>query len=199
MYCSNECLESSKEFHKIECKSISNWMEDNVDYVTMEGLKVYYDLLKIAGSAEKLKILSESSSKCSVYDFDWTDMSEDEKKLAQLKCFLSLSHLEINDSDVQMINYIIQKYVVSAKNDTSIAKMICRIRGTFNLNNFGATLTNSYFKDMDKTVGTNLSIFMSLLNHSCLDNAFIVYVGGKTVLVVKRPILPGDQIFINYG
>lgn len=199
MYCSVKCLEDSKEFHEIECKFISKWMKSEIDYLTMNSLKIYHEFLKIAGSYENLKILSEETKKYSVYDFDWSDMNGDEKKLAHLKCFLSLSHLEIKFSDIQMINEIVQKYVKSAANDTFIAKMICRIRGTFNLNNFGAQMTNSYIKDMDKTVGTTLATFMSLLNHSCLDNAFIVYVAGTTVLIVKKPIFAGDQVFINYG
>jgi hypothetical protein len=44
----------------------------------------------------------------------------------------------------------------------------------------------------------SIPLFANLINHSCLPNAFPVFVDNKIVICISEPIKAGDQIFCSY-
>lgn len=50
-----------------------------------------------------------------------------------------------------------------------------------------------------KEFGIGIYAFSSFLNHSCAPNIGKIFIDGKLVMIVQRPIAAGSQIFDNYG
>lgn len=44
----------------------------------------------------------------------------------------------------------------------------------------------------------SIPLFANLINHSCLPNAFPIFVNNKIVICISEPIKAGDQIFCSY-
>lgn len=61
----------------------------------------------------------------------------------------------------------------------------------------GARIKEEYEKDA--TVGTGSFPFVSLFNHSCYENVCRLHGKNEIVLMVRRVIEPGEQLFVNYG
>lgn len=54
------------------------------------------------------------------------------------------------------------------------------------------------FNNLQQSIGSGALLFSTLINHSCSNNVFRVYVEGKVVCIVCRPILKGSQLFDSY-
>jgi uncharacterized pyridoxamine 5'-phosphate oxidase family protein len=55
------------------------------------------------------------------------------------------------------------------------------------------------YQKSTKPYGTAVYPFASLFNHSCAPNVHKIFIDGKIIFIVQRPIEAGKQIFDNYG
>jgi len=140
------------------------------------------------GGHEKLdKFINKTDLKDlkkTIFDFDLCN-SEDpvhDKNLPM--CFLSLSSKK--DHSVSDGSCNIYKYV-SNKTANHVLSLV-----PLNL------VDNLYFSgrlyDPDNDA-ENISLFRSLINHSCLPNVFFVSIENKIVGFVTKPIKAGEQLF----
>lgn len=65
---------------------------------------------------------------------------------------------------------------------------------------FMNNVTHTFCDDKASSHADSASIplFANLINHSCLPNAFPIFVDNKIVICILEPIKAGDQIFCSY-
>lgn len=58
--------------------------------------------------------------------------------------------------------------------------------------------SSDVFNNLQQSIGSGALLFSTLINHSCSNNVFRVYVEGKVVCIACRPIQKGSQLFDSY-
>lgn len=78
-----------------------------------------------------------------------------------------------------------------------LINFVTKMIGVLNRNSFTMDWDSTY---MPQTSSSSCGIFpfTSLLNHSCSPNLQRIFVDDKIVLVARRPIEAGEQLFICY-
>ncbi|KAL7017553.1 hypothetical protein ACKWTF_010426 [Chironomus riparius] len=178
MFCSTEC---KKKLYKEAV---------NLDEISSVDVKMLSNVSAAFGSVEKfdnfihdtdLKNLNKS-----IFDYDWTETNDPEYKKNLMACLLSLSTNDhIIDNSCHIRDYVSEKAVQ-------------HLLSVFNINN-----KNSYYL-VNSTItqglnfGHQVSLFESLINHSCFSNVICMNLDNKVFTIVFRAIKEGEQLFVNY-
>ncbi|CAG9809543.1 unnamed protein product [Chironomus riparius] len=177
MFCSTACRDD------LYCKAI------NIDGIVSADVKILSDIAKAFGSKEKIDdfILNTDPEELNktIFDFDFNNQEDPEYQKNLMTCLLSLSTNEHSNFGecCNIYNYVSEQTAQ-------------RILSVFNLNSKKSLIfvnENEYLE-----VGCHVSLFASLINHSCLNNAFTVLVDNKVATVIQHPVKAGEQIFFNY-
>jgi hypothetical protein len=117
-----------------------------------------------------------------IFDYDLNNPEDPEYKKNMVMCLLSLS---TNDRQIEF--------------DCKIRKKISKkaaehILSIYNLNFWLPLLDNGAGHSFN--CGTQLPLFTSLINYSCVRNAFAFLADNKQVTVIQKPIKAGEQIFL---
>jgi hypothetical protein len=177
MFCSAACRDD------LYCKAI------NIDGIVSVDVKILSDIAKAFGSKKNIDdfILNTEPAELNktIFDFDFNNPEDLEYQKNFMTCLLSLSineHCDFGECS-NIYNYVSEQTAQ-------------RILSVFNLNRKKSLIfvnKNEYLE-----VGCHVSLFASLVNHSCLNNAFTVLVDNKVATVIQHPVKSGDQIFFNY-
>jgi SET domain len=183
MFCSEECMDIATFSFLPVCDQI------NIDFtqrVLLQSLSV------CGGNFEKLQQLTndpELSNK-TVFDFDFSNPDDPRYNFHMLVSINSLKKSQLKlmkDMDSFKQHPVLQ--LVKTQEQKSIARnFIIHIRRIRFLNAFSMPGD-----------GSGLFAFSSLLNHSCIPNVSWSIMDNKMVLMVIRPVLVGQQLFITYG
>jgi hypothetical protein len=178
MFCSTECKE------KLYKEAV------NLDEMTSVDVKLLSNVSAAFGSVEdfdnfiqdtELKNLNKS-----IFDYDWTDPNDPEYKRNLMTCLLSLSTNDhIIDNSCHIRDYVSEKTVQHLLN-------------VFNINNKNSFYMVGSTISKGMNFGHQISLFESLINHSCFSNVICMNLSNKVFTIVFRAIKEGDQIFVNY-
>jgi hypothetical protein len=163
------------------------------------------------GEIEKLKQFFKENENRSVtvFDFDFrsNSISETDKNLLlALRSLIQTSevfnledHVEIMKNHPQL-SEIFQNHSEFIENflqrQCQIADL--NIHGIFSGSLKKNDDPSKVFSHMQQAIGRGSLLFGALTNHSCTNNVFRVYVEGKVIYSVCRPIAKGSQIFDCY-
>ena len=176
MFCSSACKEDLylKAFNMNKIASADIKMLSEIAAV-FESVQNFDNIMQ----RTDLKELNKT-----IFDFDFTNPEDPDYKKNLMICLLSLCRNDQSFGECCDIhNYVSEK---AAKHVLSI----------FNLNR----KQSNFFVNKSEyiEVGCHVSLFASLINHSCLNNAFNVLVDNKVVTIMQNRVNAGDQIFFNY-
>lgn len=159
--------------------------------IRQKVLRIMSDSLSAAGGFVELqKLVSDSESK-TVFDFDFSDSSNDEE--LKKKALLSINSLLPKD-DCGMENYLkTTMKLPEGESKDFFAHFIARIiliymRNAVKLPGQGTNLPD----------GGLFLPFVALFNHSCDPNIYASFVDNKCLITVIKPIRTDEQLFVNY-
>lgn len=205
MFCSQTCLEASwNRFHKFECGSLDQSLENDNEYDLMI-IKIVFESLKYAGGLEKLQALvGDPKLNATVFDFDM-NLKKTNNQLEKnfLKAIYSLKKGPSSDEDLTMAEWIAdlptfsRMYTTKSQKDF-LKSFVIKIMGIIDRNSYifyCPSLSSPY---VSEEIGSGIFPFASLINHSCSPNLYRVFVDNRQAFVVKRPIEAGQQLFVGY-
>lgn len=179
MFCSTDCMESFYSKSTDILLSLNDDMKLLSEIATpFGGYKELDDFI----SDTDLKDLKKT-----IFDYDLSNPEDPEYRKNLMTCLLSLqpkANHHVDESSKIIFNHVSKK---TAKHILSIVP-----------NNSSGT----YFLDGEVSVpfvaGSKISLFKSLINHSCKRNIQMVGIEDKIAIVVMNPIKAGEQIFDCY-
>jgi hypothetical protein len=193
-------------------KATSTFLKPNI-HTQLHDIKqrMLFEALDICGgSFKKLKELltDDELSNKTIFDFDLSDPNDQNYKYKMLIAVNSLAQIENVKKEV--IRYIDRHPALeyfNEKEEKEIAKaFMLKAFRVLTVNSFGVEwVIPSKPKDRNretvntKLAGDGLTVFGSLMNHSCIPNIDRVFVENKFVFYVRRPIKKGEQLFTCYG
>ncbi|KAL7035122.1 hypothetical protein ACKWTF_008235 [Chironomus riparius] len=179
MFCSNECMENFYSKFPDILLSLNDDMKLLSEIAApFEGYAQLDDLI----SKTDMKQLNKT-----IFDYDLSNHQDPEYRKKLMTCLLSLQpksdHIVDERSNV-IFNHVSKK---TAHHILSIVPNNC---------------SGTYYLDGEVSVpfvaGSKISLFKSLINHSCLRNIQMVGINDKIAIVVMKPIKAGEQIFDCY-
>jgi hypothetical protein len=215
MFCSEECRKINWEkYHQFVCP-IVDVMDTLFTKIMLIALRTFFEALSIFnGDAVAMKefLNSIESSEATVFDFDFTKMSELESRKTLLHTIDALVTNESSrtNSDLfqrsnvcAIMSNLLLNHTTLGSNlneETAIMfrKFIFKQSQISALNFHGLYGMSDNSLDEDQ-FGSGSFPFCSLINHSCVPNLVRVNFKAKNYVVVNRPVKAGEQIFDNYG
>lgn len=188
MFCSDKCrLETEKKFNgKAEIIQSCLMGSD----INQKMIRIMSEALHGAGSFGELKNLVESSGDKNIFDFDISEVTDDQMKKIVMSCVNSL----IPKQEVDITGYLKEALCLpeGEKKDFFV--------------NFIAKIILIYMRNGVKLPGREgaapdgglLLAFVPMINHSCDPNVNANFMDNKCIMTVLRPIAKGEQIFVNY-
>lgn len=177
MFCSTACRD------ELYCKAI------NINGIVSVDVKILSDIVKIFGSVKNFDDFMLNTDpadlKKTIFDFDLSNSEDPDYQKNLMICLLSLSSINHPGfGECADIYHYLSEVAVK------------RILGVFNVNKKRSQVLVNKNEYLD--VGCHVSLFASLVNHSCLNNAFTVLVDNKVATIIQHPVKTGEQIFFNY-
>jgi tetratricopeptide (TPR) repeat protein len=177
MFCSTDCQEDlySKSINYMQA------MEDDMKIlsevaVPFGGYKELDDFIK----KKDLKDLKKT-----IFDYDLSDPEDPDYRKKLMLCFLSLQArhgFKVPEATCEIFKYVSKK----------TARLILNLQIS-NMKKVSYREMKYLYHD-----GTQVSLFQSLVNHSCDNNVNFISIDNKNVAFVIRPIKAGEQVFDSY-
>lgn len=191
--CSRECkVRSWEAFHRHECSTIDSLTDDDGFLLMIQ--RSFFRALNICGNAGNLQKLIEQNHEMNIFD---VNASSDTQLI--LACF----HLEAAPATADEIKFAtifidhLKNIWKKRQQRNFLINFVTRMIGILNRNSFTMDW-DSTFVPSTSSSGCGIFPFTSLLNHSCSPNLQRIFVNDKIVLVARRPIEAGEQLFICY-
>lgn len=218
MFCSEKCREAASEkFHKFECEVV-NSLEKFFNNDLLLGVRTFFEslhLFKNDPGALNDFLKSIKNKKVTVFDIDFSELDETEKRKALLQVIDGLETHENNIQKLEMINIcnvsaILSNLFLSHTKLCSILKadddraMFRRfiyksfLVGRINLHDLSAVSEKTFQGLEFEDIGMGLFPFCSLISHSCAPNVVRCNVRMKIYLIVSRAVKKGEQLFDSY-
>lgn len=211
MFCSSECRDSAvARYHRFECPIIEKLLSHGSVHM---AVRLFFIALTIFGdSIEGLKsFVEENQDKlCTIFDFNMKSLEsgKDKSLLMALTALTKSSKIfSLHNHEAALKDHPQLKDIWS-ENEDFIKSFLQRQCQTSDLNYHGIFSGSSkkstefnpatVFTNLQQPIGSGSFPFCSLINHSCCNNIIRVYVEGRIVLVVVRPIPKGSQLFDSY-
>jgi SET domain len=158
--------------------------------------RVVLEALGVFGRIEELeKFVSESSTEKTIFDFDLSEATSEEKEKILLQ---SIGSLQRNSVPEEM-NSMLSRHIDLMKSITKNKKQQDFL-GDFMRKQFEIIITNSFgltsYQNGD--VGSGIFALSSYFNHSCAPNITRVTIDNKLAFVVARPVSKNQQLFVCY-
>ena len=214
MFCSDECaIIGNDKFHKYEC-AIVDKLNSLATKILRISVRTFFEALHVCnGSFNELKALIEKNRDSGITIFDFETLmtpknvlqavdalaaNEESRSKADLFqrsgtvaiiCDLLIDHTNVRDliatdDDRDFFYRFIFK-------QTQIAA--CNYHGLYN----GVVKMSEI--NSNPQYGSGSFPFCSMMNHSCSPNLVRVTSENKNYVVINRPVMPGGQLFDNYG
>ncbi|KAL0274623.1 UNVERIFIED_CONTAM: hypothetical protein PYX00_002712 [Menopon gallinae] len=205
MYCSDKCLEDSKEGHKIECRVLEIVTALEASTMELLSLRTLIDASQQGQTlGELFKELNESDT-----NGEETPYNSDD----HINIYKLVGNTEKRDSSdvlckslsASIIVYILDKIgnffeLHSGKKKEQLmcaaGGLILRYLQSMPCN---AHEISEYCDDSYEEIGAGAYATLSLINHSCDPNVVRHSYGNMLALRAIRPIKKGEQLLDNYG
>ncbi|XP_070500860.1 uncharacterized protein [Chironomus tepperi] len=160
----------------------------NKTQIVNADVKILSDVAEFFGGYKKfddyMKRTDLRTLNKSIFDYDFSDPKDLKYEENRMNCLLSLC---TNRHPIETL--------------TSIEKLVSKkaahhLLSLFYLNGKNSSLFDG--KDIKFNTGFYISLFMSLINHSCIGNVHSFVVDGKAIVMVEKPVRAGDQLFECY-
>jgi hypothetical protein len=178
---------ASMMFCSVACKENFYLKAFNINKIASADIKLLADIAAVSKSVQNvddiIKNMDLKELNKTIFDFDLSDPNDPEYKQKLMTCLLSLS----TNSDLVKDTCHIREYVSE--------KTAQHILSIFNLNRKDS---NYIFEVLDENVGFHISLFASLINHSCYSNAFCITLDNKVFTIIHKPVRRGEQITVKY-
>jgi tetratricopeptide (TPR) repeat protein len=180
MFCSTECRQ------KLYAKGLN--MDTLLDTFMCENVKTLAVIMDGFGGKKNfddfLKHNDIKTLNKTIFDYDFSNADDPKNKENLVKCFLSLKSTD----------YMIGNFCLSQSHlPKEILHHILGIRHLNQQFTYYSDIGNSFAID-----GKSISVFVGLLNHSCLPNVNSFSIDNKVSVVVLKPIKAGEQLFRSY-
>lgn len=188
MFCSEKCRSETDKKFNFKDELVQNCLTGSD--INQKMIRIMSDAMDAAGSFEDLKALVESSDDKSLFDFDFSDLSDTQLTKTVLTCVNAL----IPKQDFGITDYLQGALCLPAgdKKDFFV-NFIARIILIYMRN--GVKLPGREAASPD---GGLLLAFVPMINHSCDPNLYANFVDNKCIITVLKPIATGEQLFVNY-
>lgn len=192
---------AQKSFHRYECPIIDSLLKSGIMQM---ALRTFFHALSIfGGSIEELEsFLNNSKESATVYDFDFSgqDSATAKNFLISLFCLARSEKVCPSDSPEMLLKDHPQLAKLWRSHETFIRKFIQRTLqvGDSNFHGICGWSLKKYENQFPQMIGIGCYPFISLVNHGCAPNVNRIYVEGKMLLMVERPIGEGQQLFDCY-
>lgn len=211
MFCSTECYQQAfNRYHNYECPVMDQLLTSPSIHMPLRQLFIALSVFN--GSVEELENFFKDNENISttVFDFDLSSHRHENDKnllLAMRSLIKSKESFDLGEFEEILKNHDKLKDIwLSHQN--FIRSFLQRQCQTSDLNVHGIFSgsskkiesydPNTVFSSLQHAIGKGTLLFGALTNHSCANNVFRVYVDGKVVYSVCRPIPKGSQLFDCY-
>ncbi|KAK4745202.1 hypothetical protein SAY87_011514 [Trapa incisa] len=172
-YCGSSCQKSQWKVHQLECRALSRLDEDKRKYVT-PSIRLMLKLCIHRKLQDERIIPSTATDNYRLVEALVSHMSDIDQK--QLVLYAQMANL---------VNLILQWPNINIKEITeNFSKLSCN----------GHTICDSEFRPL----GTGLYPVISIINHSCLPNAVLVFEETAAVVRAVQYISSGSEVSISY-
>ncbi|CAA6664907.1 unnamed protein product [Spirodela intermedia] len=172
-YCGSSCQKSEWKLHQLECKALSKLNNERRKMLTPSICLMLRLLLKRKLQKDKV-IHSTATDSYDLVEALVSHMSDLHEK--QLVLYAQIANL---------VNLVLPELEINIKEVTEIfSKLACNAH----------TICDSELKPL----GTGLYPVISIINHSCLPNAVLVFEGRVAVVRAIEPIVKGTEVSISY-
>ena len=176
-------------FCSIACKEELYSKAVNMDGILCADIKLLSDVASYFGGVKQfddyMKRTDLKTLNKTIFDYDLNDPNDPGYKDKLVNCFLSLS----TNKDCTEYHRCIQSYISE--------KAANHLLSILNLNEKRLIFHDGFRNVID--IGHHISLFTSLMNHCCINNAFSFNIGKKVVTILEKPVKAGEQIFFRYG
>lgn len=205
MFCNRNCKEDAwKKFHKEECKTLDEYLEEN-EYDLMIQKIIFETLHLFGGDVRKMKTFLEKVKNETMYDFDMTNGSEIDKSKNNLKAIYALKKAANSDEDISVTEFILNndptlKQLLKSPDEVQFLRQFTlKIMGIIDRNSYiFYGLKSSANPTHDEEIGSGLLAYASLFNHSCSPNLTRIFFDDQQIYIAKKPIEAGQQLFVGY-
>ncbi|KAK2659624.1 hypothetical protein Ddye_006157 [Dipteronia dyeriana] len=172
-YCGSTCQKLDWKLHRLECHALSRLDKDRRKYVTPSIRLIVKLYLRRKLQSEKV-IPTTATDKYDLVEALVAHMSDIDEK--QLVLYAQMSNL---------VNLILQWPEINLKEIAeNFSKLACNAH----------TICDSELRPL----GTGLYPVISIINHSCLPNAVLVFEGRFAVARAVQHIPKGGEVLISY-
>ncbi|KAK0576617.1 hypothetical protein LWI29_020596 [Acer saccharum] len=172
-YCGSTCQKLDWKLHRLECHALSRLDKDRRKYVTPSIRLIVKLYLRRKLQSEKV-IPTSATDKYDLVEALVAHMSDIDEK--QLVLYAQMSNL---------VNLILQWPEINLKEIAeNFSKLACNAH----------TICDSELRPL----GTGLYPVISIINHSCLPNAVLVFEGRFAVVRAVQHIPKGGEVLISY-
>ncbi|KAI9200819.1 hypothetical protein LWI28_013750 [Acer negundo] len=172
-YCGSTCQKLDWKLHRLECHALSRLDKDRRKYVTPSIRLIVKLYLRRKLQSEKV-IPTTATDKYDLVEALVAHMSDIDEK--QLVLYAQMSNL---------VNLILQWPEINLKEIAeNFSKLACNAH----------TICDSELRPL----GTGLYPVISIINHSCLPNAVLVFEGRFAVVRAVQHIPKGGEVLISY-
>jgi len=214
MYCSDECKKKAhEEYHSYECELSDVFYQEKLIHERFGFVMFFKALSACDNSMEKLQELVSDHlygrKKSTVFDFNFTNMSEKEKTKALVLASLSAAKDPLTPMEVMMHRI---SFMALLENHSSLSHLTDsqhRFAANFIMSIHKAALVNGYLLSVSHSnpndnecifvLGSCFTPFLSLPSHWCVPNTTDTVVRNKHVWITIAPIKKGEQITVAYG
>lgn len=191
MLCSPECHDDLLKRFKGNVKSIRDCLSAENDVKRKMSI-ILNESLSAFGNIATLKetFINHQTVNKTIFDFDWNGLSDEEVKQRIFICnssFLPKTDSSIAkylEATIQIPNIELRAFLVDF-----ISRLI------LNYLRNGVRISGKFSAEPE---GGMFLPFVSLLNHSCDPNVYVVFNENQCITFVIRPIKAHQQIFNNY-
>lgn len=189
MFCSTQCRESIyKKF-----KNLDDVLCEYKNGKFFNCTKALVDMDEAFDGREKLVDFLKSNNlkkfKKTIFDYDWSNMTDLQRKETLFKCLLSFN----DDFFIVSIDFN-----CSRENTQGNRLVIDAVKRFAKIASKLGVLFESYSANFDKVQeGSTVFNFSNIIKHSCQSNTSYITPNHDQVIYVTRPIKEGEELTIN--
>ena len=190
MFCSKKCSDSV--IHRYECNALK---EESFDKSLLQ--RMFYQAVQITGSLEELqKLMNRQTSSKTIMDFDLSDPRDPMNDKNRILATTSLAEREPWSAEAYAKYESVTQQLQPESEDERdfLRNYLVRCLKSMTVNFFHFFWSPTQLEGQ----GFALCSLAAYFAHSCDPNVEKIDVDNKFVFVVKKPILAGEQLFMNY-
>jgi hypothetical protein len=209
MYCDEKCRENNiRRGHFFECSQMGSLI---ITAPLHTAITAFFTALSICNNSiddleELIKEAYKFQKPMTVFDFDFSKMTEIEKKKKLVQIVYCGQRRKLNDEEIKctakLIQCVFMRSLLTAAmlkaNTKFIVNFISIMNEIQSQNSFALHKEVSKLGEGTVCAGDGICPGLSLLNHSCAPNVMHLHIDKRFALIVTRKIQKGEQIFDAY-